>query len=52
MIDITYDDAITNLEAIKKAIAKVGYDMDDVRANDENYDQLHKCCQYERPTKK
>jgi len=52
MIDITYDDVITNLETIKKAIAKVGYDMDDVRANDENYDQLHKCCQYERPAKK
>lgn len=52
MIEITFDDAVTNMASIKKAIAEVGYDMDDVRASDENYDKLHTCCQYERPAKK
>ena len=52
LIEVSFDDASTNLTSIKKAIADVGYDMDDVRANDENYSSLHKCCQYERPAKK
>lgn len=33
---------------IKKAIAKVGHDTDEVKATDEDYENLHGCCHYER----
>ena len=33
---------------VKKAVAKVGHDTDEVKATDENYDNLHGCCKYER----
>jgi cation transport ATPase len=33
---------------VKKALAKVGHDTDDVKATDEDYKKLHMCCQYER----
>ncbi len=34
----------TNIENIKTAIANVGYDADDVSANDESYQKLPRCC--------
>lgn len=33
---------------VKKALAKVGHDTDEVKATDEDYDNLHGCCKYER----
>jgi copper chaperone CopZ len=33
---------------VKKAIAKVGHDTDEVKATDSDYANLHSCCQYER----
>lgn len=33
---------------VKKAIAKVGHDTDEVRAADADYEKLHHCCLYER----
>lgn len=33
---------------VKKAVAKVGHDTDEVKATDEDYEKLHACCQYER----
>ena len=33
---------------VKKAIAKVGHDTDEVKSTKETYDKLHSCCQYER----
>ena len=33
---------------VKKAVAKVGHDTDDVKATDEDYNKLHGCCIYER----
>ena len=33
---------------VKKAIAKVGHDTDQVKATKEDYDNLHTCCMYER----
>lgn len=33
---------------VKKAVAKVGHDTDEVKATDEDYANLHGCCQYER----
>ncbi|PWA06608.1 heavy-metal-associated domain-containing protein [Flavobacterium psychrotolerans] len=33
---------------VKKAIAKVGHDTDEVKATNEDYEKLHSCCLYER----
>ena len=33
---------------VKKAIAKVGHDTDDVKATEDDYNKLHGCCMYER----
>lgn len=34
--------------AVKKAVAKVGHDTDEVKATKEDYEKLHTCCMYER----
>ncbi|WP_395045134.1 heavy-metal-associated domain-containing protein [Flavobacterium sp.] len=33
---------------VKKAIASVGHDSDEVKATEEQYAKLHGCCMYER----
>lgn len=38
----------TSVAAVKKAIAKVGHDTNEEKATQENYDNLHSCCKYER----
>ena len=38
----------TTLLDVKKAIAKVGHDTDEVKATEVTYTNLHSCCQYER----
>jgi len=48
---VKYNSSKTTLDAIKKAIAKVGYDTEEYRSDDETYSNLHHCCQYERPKK-
>lgn len=42
---VTYVAERTNIENIKTAIANVGYDADDVTANEDSYKELPKCCQ-------
>lgn len=37
-----------SLMDVKKAIAKVGHDTDSVKSTNEDYDNLHHCCQYDR----
>jgi cation transport ATPase len=37
-----------SLLEVKKAIANVGHDTDEVKATNEDYEKLHMCCQYER----
>ena len=37
-----------NVVDVKKAVAKTGHDSDEVKATDEDYNNLHHCCQYER----
>jgi len=39
------------LITIHKKIASVGYDTELETANDEVYNNLHGCCQYERKNK-
>lgn len=48
-IKVKYDTKVASLDDIKKAIAKSGYDTEEYRAEDEVYNNLHHCCQYERP---
>lgn len=38
----------TTLLAVKAAIAKAGYDTDEIKALPESYNDLPECCQYER----
>lgn len=38
----------TSISAVKKAIANVGHDADEVKATAEVYENLHHCCKYER----
>jgi len=45
---VKYDEAVISLDAIKKAIADVGYDTKEHKASDEVYSNLHGCCQYDR----
>ncbi|HEY3387057.1 MAG TPA: heavy-metal-associated domain-containing protein [Saprospiraceae bacterium] len=49
MITVVYDQTKTNVDKIKSAIAESGYDTDTHRAPDKAYENLHGCCQYERP---
>lgn len=38
----------SSLDDVRKAIAKSGHDTDKVKAKDEEYNDLHNCCQYDR----
>jgi len=49
MATITYDSTNTTLDEVLKRIAYAGYDSDMFLAPDETYNNLHGCCQYERP---
>ena len=41
---VTFVTDRTNIENIKTAIANVGYDAEDVTANEDSYKDLPKCC--------
>ena len=47
-LDLTLNEEKTSITAVKKAIAKVGHDTDEVKATKEDYDNLHSCCKYPR----
>jgi copper chaperone CopZ len=44
IITVTYLSDRTNIENIKTAIANLGFDADDVTANEETYKRLPMCC--------
>jgi mercuric ion binding protein len=46
---VTFDSTKISFSEVKDKIANVGYDMEDVRAEDDVYQGLHKCCKYQRP---
>lgn len=48
MLHLIVNEEKCSLLDVKKAIAKVGHDTDEVKATQEDYDKLHGCCQYER----
>ena len=37
-----------SISAVKKAVAQVGHDTDEIKAADEQFEKLHECCMYER----
>ena len=52
MAKLTYDSTKTNSDEILSRIAKAGYENEKFAANDEQYNKLHACCQYDRNTTK
>ena len=48
MLHLIINEEKTCLIDVKKAVAKVGHDADDIKATDEDYGNLHHCCLYER----
>lgn len=38
----------TTIQDVEKKIAKVGHDTNEFKATDEDYENLHSCCKYER----
>lgn len=51
MLKVSYDPEKITLIQIKQKIADEGYDTDDVHAKDQAYNNLSKCCRYERAKK-
>jgi copper chaperone CopZ len=47
-LDLTLNEEKTSIAEVKKAIAKVGHDTEGVKSTQEDYDNLHHCCKYER----
>ena len=47
-MSVKYDSDKTSLEVIQDAIVSSGYDLETKKASDEDYNNLHKCCQYDR----
>ena len=47
-LDLTLNEEKTSIVDVKKAIAKVGHDTDAVKSTQEDYDNLHHCCKYDR----
>jgi copper chaperone CopZ len=47
-LDLILNEEKCSLSDVKKAIAKVGHDTDEVKATDEDYQKLHGCCMYGR----
>ncbi len=44
IVTVEYDSQKTNIDEIKKAISKAGYDADDVKKDSRAYKRLRKCC--------
>lgn len=47
-LNLIINEEKTSALMVKKAIAKVGHDTDEVKATSEDYNNLHHCCLYER----
>ena len=48
ILNIQYDLSEISLNTIEKAIIDIGYDTENMRAEDSVYDELHECCKYDR----
>lgn len=45
VVVVDYNPKKTNVEALKKAISMIGYNADEVVANQKSHDRLPACCQ-------
>lgn len=48
MLSLVINEEKTSVEAVEKAIAKVGHDTRNSKASEQDYENLHHCCKYER----
>ncbi len=48
IIKVKFLTSKTDIDKIQKAIADVGYDTENYKADDDVYNNLHYCCKYER----
>lgn len=48
MIEVSFDEGMTDLKTIHKAIAEAGHDTEKYSAQQKVYDKLPGCCKYER----
>ena len=48
MLHVIINEEKGSILDVKKAVAGVGHDTDEVKATDEVYSNLHHCCLYER----
>jgi copper chaperone CopZ len=48
ILNIQYDISETSLNTIEKAIIDIGYDTENMRAEESVYNELHECCKYDR----
>ncbi|MCM5663425.1 heavy-metal-associated domain-containing protein [Galbibacter mesophilus] len=51
-LTIIFNERKCQLKEIKKAIAEVGHDTEEIKASDENYEKLPACCLYRDPKSK
>ena len=52
MLEVTFDDAKTDIHKVHMAVAKAGHDTEMHKAKDEVYNDLPSCCKYDRTTEK
>jgi mercuric ion binding protein len=45
---VTFDPSKTSLDVIHAGVATVGYDTDKLKGDDQAYEKLPDCCQYDR----
>ena len=47
-LHLIIDENKTDALKVKESVAKAGHDTKEVKATDDNYDNLHGCCKYDR----
>ncbi|GAL66889.1 heavy-metal-associated domain-containing protein [Jejuia pallidilutea] len=45
-LKLIYDERKTDTNTIQKAVLAAGHDVEDKKATDEAYEQVHACCKY------
>ena len=48
MLNVIINEEKCSILDVKKAVANVGHDTEEVKATAEVYEKLHSCCKYER----
>jgi periplasmic mercuric ion binding protein len=48
LLEVVFDDTVTNLKDIEVAIANAGHDTPNNKTTQEAFDALPECCKYER----